>query len=190
VEITGSFTYSDSAPGDTQNRVTLVPPPWLMEPASAVLDDLLAAQPIGGLQIVSNPIADLNGLTLGVVERWGPAGELVELCDDLDPDEPAGHPGGNWVPRSLREPDVLVVIADVLQESLAETRVAWGQSRPPCPNHPHPARPEIRDGEAWWICPRDAIALYRIGRGEVPSGGLSYRTWRNESRRARKRRHH
>jgi hypothetical protein len=189
VSITAAFTYSASLPSHPQERVTHLPPPWLMEPASAVLDDLMAAGPIAGLQIVANPLPDLNGLTLGVIEESAVSGELVELPDDLDPDEPTGYPGGNWVPRSLTEPDVLVVIADILQADLAESSVAWGQARPPCPNHPHPARPGIDEGQAWWVCPRDTVQLYRIGRREVPSGGLRFRTWQNESRRARKRRH-
>jgi hypothetical protein len=190
VSITAGFIYSASVPREIKECVTHVPPGWLMQPACAVLDDLLAAEPIAGLQIVANPLADLNGLTLGVIEASAVRGELVELPDDLDPDEPAGYPGGNWVPRSLSQPDVLVVIADILQEDLAETGVAWGQARPPCPHHPHPARPAVHDGQAWWMCPRDTIPLYRVGRGEVPSGGMPSPSWRKESRRARKRRHH
>jgi hypothetical protein len=160
VEITGGFTYSASSPGDMrQSARTAVPPPWLMKPALAVLDDLQAAEPIAGLQIVASPLADLNGLTLGVVEASAVTGELV-------------------------------LIADILQEDLAETGVAWGHARPPCPNHPHPARPVIHDARSWWTCPRDMTPIYRIGRGEVPSGAMPSLTWRKESRRARKRRHH
>ena len=139
VEITGGFTYSASGPRDTHKRAqTEVPPPWLMEPASAVLDDLQAAEPIAGLQIVARSLAELNGLTLGVIEASAVTGELVPLSDDLDPNQPTDYGGGNWVPRSLTGPDLLVLIADILQEDLAETAVAWGHARPPCPNHPHP----------------------------------------------------
>jgi hypothetical protein len=166
-----------------------VPPPWLMHPASAVLEDLQAAETITGLQIVARPIPELNGLTLGVVEASAVTGELVELPDDLEPDEPTQYRGGNWVPRSLTGPDLLVLIADILQEDLAESEAAWGQSRPPCPHHPHPARPVLHDNEAWWTCSQDRTALYRIGRGEVPRGVLPSPTWRKESQRARKRRH-
>jgi hypothetical protein len=160
-----------------------------MEPALAVLDDLQAPEPIAGLQIVASPLAGVNGLTLGVVEASAVTKELVQLPDDLDPDQPTEY-GGNWVPRSLTGPDLLVLIADILQEDLAETGVAWGQARPPCPNHPHPARPMVHDAQAWWTCPRDMTPIYRIGRGEVPSGAMPSLTWRKESRRARKRRHH
>lgn len=191
VEITGGFTYSASGTRSTHERAqTQVPPPWLMQPALAVLDDLQAAEPIAGLQIVARPLADVNGLTLGVVEPSAVSGELVQLPDDLDPDETTEYGGGNWVPRSLTGPDLLVLIADILQEDLAETAVAWGHARPPCPNHPHPARPVIHDAQAWWTCPRDMTPLYRIGRDEVPIGAMPSLTWRKESRRARKRRHH
>src|SRR5438270_5060 len=80
-------------------------------------------------------------------------------------------------------------VAVILQEDLAETSVGWGQARPACPHHPHPARPVIRDGEAWWICERDDELLYHIGRGEVPTRSVSPPSWRKtRSRRAEKRR--
>ena len=190
-DITGEFIYSVSGSRDRPKSARIeVPPPWLMEPALAVLDDLQAAEPIAGLQVVASPLADLNGLTLGVVEPSAVTGELVQLDDDLDPDEPTEYGGGNWVPRSLAGPDLLVLVADILQEDLAETGVAWGHARPPCPNHPHLALPVIHDSQAWWICRRDMTPLYRIGRGEVPSGAMPSLTWRKESRRASKRRHH
>jgi len=56
-------------------------------------------------------------------------------------------------------------------------------------NHPHPARPVVLNGEAWWICERDQQALYRIGQGEMPTHLQTSPTWRKESRRARKRQH-
>jgi hypothetical protein len=126
-----------------------------MGPAAGVLNDLHGAHPIAGLQVVGSPVEGLNGLTLGVLEPSRASGELAQLPDDLDPHEPTNYGGGNWVPRSLTGPGLLVLIADILQEDLAETEVAWGQARPPCPNHPHPARPVVLEAEAWWICERD-----------------------------------
>ena len=158
-------TVSDAAATPAPTQIT-APPRWLMEPALAVLRDLQAPRPIAGLQIVASPIADLNGLTLGVLEP--PLnGDIAELPDDLDPAKPTSYGGGNWVPRSLTGPELLVLIADLLQEGLAHSGVAWGQSRPPCPNHPHPARPAIHDREAWWICPHDNTPLYPIGHAKV-----------------------
>lgn len=57
------------------------------------------------------------------------------VSDDLDPAAPTSYGGGNWVPRSLIGPELVVLVADILQEALAETAVAWGQARgePPGP---------------------------------------------------------
>ncbi len=60
---------------------------------------------------------------------------------------------------------LLVSLADYLQEQFfPETRGAWGQARPACPGHPHPAQADEIDGEAWWICPVDGRRIARIGR--------------------------
>lgn len=48
------------------------------------------------------------------------------------------------MPRGLVGPGLVAWVAEILQEDLAETEVAWGQSRPPCPCHLHPARPVVR----------------------------------------------
>ncbi len=118
-----------------------------------------------------SPIGAINGLTLGVHKFEGDL-QLPQLADELDPDTPTVYGGGNWVPRTLTGPALLALIADILQEDLAEDASAWGESRPPCPSHPHPARPRLIDGEAWWICERDDKQLYRIGQGKVPTRAL------------------
>jgi hypothetical protein len=161
----------------------------LLGPALAVLEDLQGPEPIAGLQVIAYPIADLNGLTLAVLEPSRTTGELAQLPDDLDPDQEPTTYGGNWVPRFLTGPELLVLVAEILQEDLAETAVAWGQARPPCPAHPHPAQPVMLRDDAWWSCRRDGTPLYRIGRGEVPKRMRAPTTWQQESRRARKRRH-
>jgi hypothetical protein len=94
-----------------------------------------------------------------------------------------------FVPRGLAGPELLVWVAQILQEDLAETEVAWAQARPPCPHHPHPARAVVRDGEAWWICERNNEPLYRIGRGEIPTRLRPPPTWTPQTRRSRKRKH-
>jgi hypothetical protein len=68
-------------------------------------------------------------LTLGVIEASAVTGEPVALADDLDPNQPTESGSGNWVPRSLTEPDLLALIADILQEDLAETAVAWARTQ-------------------------------------------------------------
>ena len=171
------------------------PPRWLDEPAGSVLQDLQGARPIGGLTIVATrSVADLNGLSLGIFESSGSEPALPQLVDellvdDLDPDQDTPPGGGNWVPRSLAGPALLVRVAEILQEDLAETQEGWGQARPPWPHHPHPARPVLRDGEAWWICELLDERLYRIGQGAVPTRLRPPPTWSAQSRRSRKRRH-
>jgi hypothetical protein len=117
------------------------PPDWLDGPACAVLQDLQGGLPIVDLTVVATRIADLNGLSLGILESSRYKHAMPQLVDDLDPDHDTQYGGGNWVPRSLAGPELLVLFADILQEDLAETSQGWGQARPPCPHHPHPARP-------------------------------------------------
>jgi hypothetical protein len=165
------------------------PPDWLDEPASAVLQDLQGALPIVGVTVVATRNADLNGLSLGIQESSRHEEALPQLVDDLDPDQDTQYGGGNWVPRSLAGAELLVLVADILQEGLAETSQGWGQARPPCPHHPHSARPVVRDGEAWWVCERLDELLYRIGQSEVPTRLRLPPTWSPQSRRSRKRKH-
>lgn len=61
----------------------------------------------------------------------------------------------------------LVDVAYWLQDQVfPETKGAWGEPRPRCPGHSHPMVPEVRDGEAWWACPRDGRAVFRVGQFE------------------------
>ena len=152
--------------------------------------DLQGALPIPGIVAAVALVDGLNGVSLGVIEPSQLAGPLPRLpeADELKP-EPAGIPGaGNFVPRGLVGPGLVARVAEILQEDLAETEVAWGQARPPCPYHPHPARPTVSDGNPWWICERLNEPLYRIARGEVPTRQRPAPGWGPESRRARKRR--
>jgi hypothetical protein len=93
------------------------------------------------------------------------------LDDDLDfePDESLEFGGGNFIPRAMSGPGLLVAVATSSKSDLAETAPGWGQSRPPCPYHSHPAAPVLRDGDAWWISPSSRTPVYRIGQGEVPT---------------------
>jgi hypothetical protein len=164
------------------------PPDWLNGPATAVLDDLQAVEPLPGIAIVAARIEGMNGLSLGLIEASQAEDELPQLDDDLDPDGGTGYGGGNWVPRSLTGPELLVRVAEILQEDLAETAAGWGQARPPCPHHPHRPLPSMHDGEAWWICERDQRPLYRIGQRAVPRDVRPPPAWPTQSRRAEKRR--
>jgi hypothetical protein len=68
------------------------------------------------------------------------------------------------VPEEGSETDVLLTIATELPFYIAELSQAWGQSRPICPGHLHPAAPTEHEGAAWWCCPRDGSFLAPIGR--------------------------
>jgi len=68
------------------------------------------------------------------------------------------------------EGDLLVAVADVIQNDVNFWLPdAWGEARPPCPGHPHPANPVLLDREAWWVCPQTGDRLARIG--ELPGSG-------------------
>jgi hypothetical protein len=72
---------------------------------------------------------------------------------------------GLWVPEGEDMEDLVVALADQLQEQVfPETRGAWGQARPACPGHAHPAAAELVDGRAVWVCPEDGRELGPIGR--------------------------
>ena len=66
---------------------------------------------------------------------------------------------GFGVVTNSPEPALLIALAEGLQENFSETREAWGQARPACPGHTHPAVPNELDGVAWWTCPHDGAPI-------------------------------
>jgi hypothetical protein len=65
---------------------------------------------------------------------------------------------------SRPRPELMVEWADWLQEHVfPETQGAWGQARPACPGHGHPAMATELDGKAWWVCPASNRRIGRIG---------------------------
>jgi hypothetical protein len=114
-------------------------PPWLQAPVAAVLRDL--QQPTE----VPIRLAYDTG-TLWVAEVGDTAGTGVDVGRE-------------------RGASLLVVLADQLQEQFVpETQVAWGEPRPLCPGHPHPAQARLKGGEAVWICPDGEAVLAPIGQ--------------------------
>jgi hypothetical protein len=60
--------------------------------------------------------------------------------------------------------EMLVQVADQLQEQFfPETSGAWGQARPACPGHAHPAAPRVEGSTACWTCPTSGQVLGEIG---------------------------
>jgi hypothetical protein len=71
---------------------------------------------------------------------------------------------GLWIEEDEPFESLVVRLADQLQEQVfPESRAAWGQARPPCPGHSHPARAELVGDQALWICPASERPLGRIG---------------------------
>jgi hypothetical protein len=80
--------------------------------------------------------------------------------------EPEFIGGWGWQPweEPLSFAEMAVQMADNLQEQfLWESGGAWGQPRPECPGHPHPAVSELIDGEPWWVCPAKGHGVARFG---------------------------
>lgn len=117
-------------------------PEPLRGPAHAVLRDLEGPTPLNGIYLT---VEGSSALCLFEADGTG-GGQTPEPQDSTDA-------------------ALLVAIADVLQGELAERLVAWGEARPPCPWHAHPARPALIDGEAWWMCEARQEKLFRIGYG-------------------------
>jgi hypothetical protein len=126
-------------------------PAWLAELVDAVMNDIQGGERLSGLRLVVIE-EDPANFGIGITEHGG--GSVGAGSREMI---------GPATPRA----QALVTLAEALQEKCAETRAGWGQSRPPCPYHPHPLRAESRDGEAWWSCQQRDEAVYRIGSGEV-----------------------
>jgi len=120
-------------------------PAWLLEIVEPVLADVQQPTPIELLMGFQAPC------TLWLSEPGDPG------VDGFVP----------WDEAADTSPAVVRVIefADWLQEQfLFESRSAWGQARPACPGHTHPASATEIDGEAWWACPYESRPIAPIGR--------------------------
>lgn len=108
-------------------------PDWLEQPAYAVLQDLQTPVPVDiGLSYATNLQDDSWGAL--IVEERG-AQRSWSSCA---------------IPTGVRGAELLVEIADGLQDQVfPEQYATWGEARPPCPGHPHPADPKVVAGEAW-----------------------------------------
>lgn len=128
--------FGYSAPGP--------PPDWLAGPLNTVLADFQGDDPIAiDVRYAATP----DGSPAIFVAEAGQTGYSSFAI------------GGD--PRGA---ELLFEIAFGLQEQVfPELYASWGQARPECPGHPHPADPLVIDGEAWWVCPRDGRPLRRIG---------------------------
>jgi hypothetical protein len=80
--------------------------------------------------------------------------------------------------------DLVVACAELLQYQLfPESEGAWGEARPACRGHGHPAKPTVWDGEAWWTCPTTGQPLSLIGAYQHPVDKRTRQELRRERRR-------
>jgi hypothetical protein len=121
---------------------SLAAPAWLKEAAEAALADLQLPHPVA-LRLDY----EAGGARLMV----GEAGER--------------HGAVGFWPEDQRGAQLIVRLADYLQEQLfPETRAAWGEARPHCPLHEHPAQAVELHDEPWWVCPTDGREIAMVGR--------------------------
>jgi hypothetical protein len=108
----------------------------------------------------------------------------VPLTFEYYPDEGIKHFGvvlfreaadgtgfGFGVATNADEAELVVALAEGLQEHFPELRKAWGQARPQCPGHSHPMTPVERGRAAWWACPADGRRIAPIGTLSAASIG-------------------
>ena len=116
-------------------------PPQLRDALEIVLRDLQRPKPVQ--------------LRFGYV----PSSETLWITEVERPDELIGYEVQGEVGENL-----VVDLANYLQDQvLPESQGAWGEARPRCPGHGHPAEARLMKNEAWWICPADDRPLARIG---------------------------
>jgi hypothetical protein len=123
------------------------PPPWLTVALGPVLHDLLSAE---------DALTLLGYVPDDEIERFG----LVLF------QEPNGSQFGFGVGNHEGAAALHVRIAERLQDNLPEVATSWGEARPRCPGHPHPARPVEHDRAAWWSCPKNQSLLVPIGQAK------------------------
>ncbi len=114
------------------------PPSWLTEAVEAVLADL------------QQPRAIAVEVSYGR-DQW-----RGETCWVVHVREPSERGGVSFIVEPEEHGALLLeLFADYLQEQFfPETRGAWGEARPACPGHTHPARPswDEQADVAWWYC--------------------------------------
>jgi len=124
---------------------TPVPPAWLSDAVDAVLRDLQHPTPI---RFEASYSRSRESEVEWLVN--------VRLVDDKVRTEFEVWP-------DHRGAFLWTCFAYDVQAWLQETGPGWGQARPPCPGHTHPALPCEESGIAWWYCPIDDRLIARIG---------------------------
>lgn len=154
-ELRCSFVYERSRSSDVSGYAILLGAAHLGR-----LVDPGDAPPAWLAPVVNEVLCDLEVTDLTPSYRDEPEPRNFGVVGFSEPD---GRYFGFGVSRTGFTADLLVSLADGIQENLSETQAHWGEALPPCPRHPHPLRPIVADGTAWWSCPRDGSRIARIG---------------------------
>jgi hypothetical protein len=134
-----------SRPGPVQPPPAPGPcPAWLVPAVEAVLGDMQ--------QPTSVPLT-VGYRLLDEPDNFG----IVSFT------EPDGHMFGFGVSTDAPTTELLLALADGLQQNFPELSAAWGQARPACPGDTHPMEPRQHRGQAWWVCPGDSRPVTPIG---------------------------
>ena len=130
------------------------PPSWLRDEVETVLADLQHPRAIA-LDVLYGRERARGETCWAVYIRE--SGELGGVSFTIEPEEQGAI--------------LLARLADYLQEQFfPETRGAWGEARPACPGHAHPAVASFDEDTdvAWWSCPSTGADLIQIGHyGEL-----------------------
>jgi hypothetical protein len=127
------------------------------------------ASPRWQREVVEAVLADLQqprAIDVRLDIRPAPGGEGLPCGEELLWVSEPGVLGAAAFERCMLEPgpSALVLVADWLQDFFLESRGAWGETRPACPRHSHPAQAELLHDEAWWMCPTAGHRLAPIGQ--------------------------
>lgn len=145
-----------SEDGSTSTRFSFSPGPVQPPPAPQALPASLVPSVEAALQDMQQP--NPVPLTVGYRPLEEPDNFGVVLFT-----EPDGYGFGFGVSSDASTTELLLALADGLQENFPELPAAWGQARPACPGHGHPMQPREHQGEAWWVCPREGRPVAPIG---------------------------
>lgn len=121
----------------------MVLPEWMREPVELALGDL---------QQDGAPAPEL---------QWHPEGADAGVLVVTEP--------ANASQRFERDDavpaNVVVGVAEWLQEQLFGAPGLGAEARPVCPGHDHAMRPKFLYDVAWWACPASGSPIHPIGEG-------------------------
>lgn len=73
---------------------------------------------------------------------------------------PGGTAAGSYLSAAMADAEVVVHLADDLQDAVVEQ--ARGRPPPPCPGHPHPSSARLVAGVPTWTCPKEGEPIRPI----------------------------